>query len=752
MNARSTRRRNLILALLALGSAGVVGSVWLASRAAPGSEVRADAAAPVAGARVELAEAEPSVREFEDALSGLEAVPEPARAAAQEAPPPVQAPEPEVALDGVRGTVRDLFGVPLAQATVTLRAQRGERGAELAAAVTGLDGSYSFSLKSWPTAVALARSLPKHDDAPRARAAHELLQRTARTDVPFDPFELAASPALDRKRGQRRPAGPIALSVSASCAGYQPQTEQREIRAVVPERLQVDFALAAGTALTGRVLRAAGARGRSAFAPDAQVLLLNPGHGVAARARSGPDGRYVFFLETDGQYDLFARHSSFGTGILRGVRVDRSSGWMLPDLSLSAGASIRGEVRYPDGEPARALRIHAWHESVAARGEGGLSEIERVELERDKGLVQSACVTADDGSFVLEGLQLGRFELVLPDEDETSLQLREWVASGAQSVRLVYRGYRLRVSVEQIGASPADPPQVECWKIGAEGVPLPEGVLVGQWSEAGEFLAIVDPGDRLFVRAWASNGQLDWTTVAISPASYETQATLTLYGNFDAHEWKESGASAGERKDALGGRVDLRVLDERGDPLKGWRATATTADGLVPSGWRGARPAADGRLPPLPPGEYTLQLAPVEEQPFRNFDDARARFRVRLGATEQVELRVPLLGRLRLVLAEESRDPGAPQYGSKAVELEERGWNARAEPHGAGAQPPIQLSLRADAGLGRADGTRALPGSSVLCTPLLTPGRYTIRLSRAGSEDRTQLVEVAAGAVCEARL
>ena len=71
---------------------------------------------------------------------------------------------------------------------------------------------------------------------------------------------------------------------------------------------------------------------------------------------------------------------------------------------------LGGTLSFPDGRAVAGLGLEAWHELVATRAEGGLSDDERVELELDRGLVIGAATTDDYGAFTLGGFGV----LVLP--------------------------------------------------------------------------------------------------------------------------------------------------------------------------------------------------------------------------------------------------------------------------------------------------------------------------------------------------
>jgi protocatechuate 3,4-dioxygenase beta subunit len=112
------------------------------------------------------------------------------------------------------------------------------------------------------------------------------------------------------------------------------------------------------------------------------------------RVTTGPDGRFEFKGLTGGDYLLVATKPGFSDGTLDPVKV--SEGGEPVELVVNAGASISGSVVDSVGVPAEGFVVQA---RPRTGGGGGLLRMAFGGNNRN--------VTGPDGSFVLEGLQVG---------------------------------------------------------------------------------------------------------------------------------------------------------------------------------------------------------------------------------------------------------------------------------------------------------------------------------------------------------
>ncbi|MCC7011433.1 MAG: carboxypeptidase regulatory-like domain-containing protein [Planctomycetes bacterium] len=717
------------LALVALAIGAALVGVWRLAFAGfrlPGDSAEATtAAAPEA-----LAEPEAPSAPVSEPVIAVE-LPAAPLADAESEPPAANAPDP--AVDGVHGTVRDALGFPLPGARVTLRAQRGDRTAELAATSTDERGEYRIGLENWPTPLAIERRMRAVRESYAAHSDEALT-----IELPMGPVMLwdQRSPVRSVRRNAVEP---LVLTVSASVAGYEPARERREVSGVVPGELRIDFALEPGNATFGRV-DAERVPGRPFGVPGAQVLVLARSGEIEKRARAGERGEYTLYFPSVGRFDLFARHTSFGSAWLSDVSIDPFTANALPPLILRGAGRIRGSVKYPNGDAVELLAIQARHESIAARAEGGFSDAERAQLERDRGLVLADALTDSLGTFTLLGLQAGQFELRYPEESDASVQPRQRVASDDEKVELVFRGYRLRVWVRQFSSGPPDPPHIECIRLEADREGRTVERLVGAWNERGQWLVNVAAGERYLVRAWASDLQSDWTIVDIAPASYETFASLALFGG---QKPDAAAVEVAPAHRAFVSTIRIDVRDGQGATVDGWVARATASDGTTPRGWLAARPSAVGEMPSLPPGTYQVSLRSESARTYAIFDCPATPLVVRAGVDATFSATAIVGGRVRIVTTKKQLD-SQQQEGTFAGRARDDAWlTAFAESHAAGAPPRIPLRFMSEpADRARAPSTFLGVGSSAICDPVLAPGRYTIGLEQRGELVATTTVVV----------
>jgi hypothetical protein len=315
----------------------------------------------------------------------------------------------------------------------------------------------------------------------------------------------------------------------------------------------------------------------------------------------------------------------------------------------------------------------------------------------------------------------------------------------------VYAGRRLRVSVAQYGASPADPAQIAAWRLSLDDLGRPVEKLKGLWTDAGDWLAVVEPGERYLVKAWASDQQYDWTVVDVLPASYETVASLALFGAYGEGAGADAANAAKER---WAGRLELVVLDEKGRALEGWRATVRASDGTVPRGWSGAGPGDGGKLPPLFPGDYTLEVETAQPRSLLLLTPEPRPFSVRAGAVAREEVRGRLGARIRLAtmagaslaslvepgeLGADDDDPREPARARAFV-------RAKSEP----ASARRRLTFLAEPTEGPKERGQELElGLEATCDPLLPDGRYVVTVETDTGASRDFEVELAPGKVRE---
>lgn len=613
----------------------------------------------------------------------------------------------DVALDAVFGSVTDSFGTPLIGAQVSLRGWRGSLDAELGTALSDREGRYRIDVKSWPSELAVRRAL----------------RRRLQDETP-------ASPAFWTL-------GSVQLRLSADLAGYTSTTEERTIDAVLGQPLRVDFRLAAGRVVRGRVVRREDAH--QVGVAFADVVFLDGQGKVAARSSTDALGDYTAFV-ADGTYQLHARRPGVGTALLAGAFVDRSQGNWMPTLRLAGTNVMRGQVTYPDGAPVWGLVLQAEIASIAPDTFDGLTLPERIELERTEGLAQSFASTDENGEFAFHALRGGQFLLRVPSVDDSEISGDTLQASSSLAAKLVFHGRRLRVEVKRVDGKGVPQAQLDCWRITDNFEFSRRNELPVQSSFGGFFTIHVEGGERLFLRAFADGLPYAWRAVQVSSLEYEDTVRVVL----EEGPQPETGATT-DLAEALGASVGIELVGDEGKPVDAWFATATSEHGDTPAGWATALPGFGGLLPPLPPGRFRLSFGALDRRSFRCFETVSTAVVTRFGGSQRLSLRVPTGGRLRFRLPPQSDAGGIEQFVDPEVDIARRGWSATVRPLD-GKGDAIALHLQP---IDRPDhaGPRALPGAEVEAFPTLLPGRYELRLSRSQSETLTYKVTVRVGEV-----
>ncbi|MCY3003357.1 MAG: carboxypeptidase-like regulatory domain-containing protein [Planctomycetota bacterium] len=613
----------------------------------------------------------------------------------------------DVALDAVFGSVTDSFGTPLVGARVSLRGWRGSLDAELGSAATDHEGRYRIDVKSWPSELAVRRAL----------------RRRLQSVTPASPSYWTL--------------GAVQLRLSADLPGYTSATEERVIDAVLGQPLRVDFRLAAGRAVRGRVVRHA--EGLQVGVEFADVVFLDGQGNVAARSSTDARGDYTAYL-ADGTYQLHARRPGVGTALLADAVVDRSRSTWLPSVQLTGTNRMRGKVTYPDGAPAWGLLLQAELASLAPKSFDGLTLLERAELEGSEGLAQSFARTDENGEFEFRALRGGEFQLRVPRVDDTEISGKTLQDSSSLAANLVFHGRRLRVEVLRVDGKGVPEAQLDAWRITDNFELSRENELPVEGFWGGIFTLHVEAGERLFLRAFADGLPYAWRAVQVSSLEYEDTVRILL----EEGPQPETGATT-DLAEALGASVGIELIGDDDKPLDAWFATATSGHGDTPAGWATALPGFGGLLPPLPPGRFRLSFGALDRHSFRCFETVSTTVTTRFGGSQRLTLRVPTGGRLRFTLPPQSDEGGVEQFVDPEVDIARRGWSATVRPLD-GKGDAIALHLQPSDRPDHA-GPRALPGAEVEAFPSLLPGRYELRLSRSQSETLTYKVTVRVGEV-----
>jgi len=276
-----------------------------------------------------------------------------------------------------------------------------------------------------PVAGALGRIMPAPPARMAARlgawrAADRLVFRTG-ADGTFKATRLVAG---DEQR------------LAIAHPDYQPKTTGG--LSLAPGRTKtVEVVLRRGLTLAGRVRDEAGrpvadaeielGSGRGFGARAARALGVSALAEARPKASSGSDGRFEVKGLSEGDYSLTVSKAGFADHRLDRVPIDAGRRDPL-DITLSAGADIRGTVSRRDGRSAEGYRVRA---VIAGSSEPGFGPFAGGDLLRGTGA---------DGSFSIGGLRAGEtYDLVVLGPDGTGTR-REGVAAPSEDVDIVVPG------------------------------------------------------------------------------------------------------------------------------------------------------------------------------------------------------------------------------------------------------------------------------------------------------------------------
>src|SRR5882672_9794833 len=333
---------------------------------------------PRDAASVERARVAPPAPETEDeapAPTALEPVATPEATPTPEPEVELPPPESKPACNGpprVLGRVTDPNGVPLSGARVTVEFRPAE-DSDARSGQADFDGRYEIVLVGYDRTSDMQlgvsrelRELSRELQRVQARNAtqkRQLERRLARLDASAD--------------------APIELAVGVMLEGYGFGEDRRKVGLPVPRETVVDFVLTPGSILSGFVVDK---RDGSKVA-GATVELLDASFSVLGATETDERGAWGLNLANAGVYQLFARHESVGTGLISKLELQPTFIQLAPDIFLVGDGTLDGRVAYLDGRPAAQLVLEARHDSLLFLQSGALSETERIQRERDVGLV-----------------------------------------------------------------------------------------------------------------------------------------------------------------------------------------------------------------------------------------------------------------------------------------------------------------------------------------------------------------------------
>jgi protocatechuate 3,4-dioxygenase beta subunit len=202
----------------------------------------------------------------------------------------------------------------------------------------------------------------------------------------------------------------------------------------------VEIVLAHGVTLRGKVVDpeggpVVGASVRLGFEPTAQEGM-SPGPARDSRARSGAGGQFAFSGLARGVARLYATDEGRAPSEVAVVEIDEDAPPAVT-LTLQQGSALVGRVDWSDGRPA-ARAVLSLSSKDPAYQIGGLEQS------------GSLTKTEDDGSFRIDGLAPGRYDMIVFDPEHSSsvlaLEEKEIVIEAGENVLNVVAPKRALVS------------------------------------------------------------------------------------------------------------------------------------------------------------------------------------------------------------------------------------------------------------------------------------------------------------------
>lgn len=232
------------------------------------------------------------------------------------------------------------------------------------------------------------------------------------------------------------------LYASASAPGHRRARLVSRDLLTATEPITFELVLSRGSAVRGRVLDAAGSP-----VADALVIATTDRTGEEEATGTWVDGTYEIGIPESGLHELWALHQGVGQSPTLRFELDASRNCTVADLRLRSGASLRGTTRYPDGSIAARVRLLALPErdldldlSEARRlATGGLFSAGPWNLAR------GSTVSDERGRFQFQGLQEGRYFVLIDDPGCGKRGARALHPTGETQIEVTVDCYRVRV-------------------------------------------------------------------------------------------------------------------------------------------------------------------------------------------------------------------------------------------------------------------------------------------------------------------
>ena len=492
----------------------------------------------------------------------------------------------------------------------------------------------------------------------------------------------------------------------------------------MPEPLRVDFVLPREPALRGQVL------GERGGVHEAEVMLFDRQWSLLQSALTDSAGAFSFQPPEAGYYRVHARKVGAGTASVAGAYL--RAGIVPTEFSLPLGGdgSLRGQVVYPNGDPAANLELVAVAAPLALRHPQNPTwppRLELAQIEGDHGLALTRGYTDDEGRFTMRAVQEGSFMLFFEGLAE-EFQPPGVYTTGPEH-ELVYHARVLRVilrgrsellyetSVHVVDRAALDPPP-----------PRKRRHVVGRPVEKSvEF--VVDP-DTIWGVFWECRGHYGREQrVTVEGDDHELRVVLQV----DLTDSLEDVAKRELPQREGSGRLVVELRDEEGQATEGlltlWRQEGASRTRVF-----SRRPVRADFVLDLAPGLYEYRIDPARERADWSLVlPSEGPLELRAGETSKVERELVPAGRLRVTLMAEGGAVPAPLFCRVRLAAPE------------GDEPDVDLLFLSEQEGFLARATLGL-GETARCEPLIAAGEYELQvLNGVGELCGSRSVKVEAG-------
>ncbi|MFT7484567.1 MAG: hypothetical protein ACI9F9_000407 [Candidatus Paceibacteria bacterium] len=619
---------------------------------------------------------------------------------------------------GIFGRVSQEGGEPVGRCKVSLSIIARGIHAPMEGAWTGEDGQYacSFSL----------RELAKLGLDAQLEAASEWRKYISETSRRQLSKEESAVYLSQVREGAEVLAQPLWLEVSVENAKGFRAFKRVELQPDLPDPMRVDLSILKQHSLEGIVSTAGGAL------PFADVCLLGEEGDLLATALTNAEGRYRMPMPPAGSFRVHARKVGHGAAQSADVSAGRSIQAPEHGLLIGGDATLRGVVKTPAGAAVHTLPLIVIDSALAEtiRPPFSPSDVELANSERLGGLAYSDSVTDKEGRFSIPALQFGHY-VIRYDGLSEGFQPEGTFETDQEHV-ITFSGNLLTVLLTGDDADLARL-RVHCiqedWvKNGALG-PIAH---YAQPAMFGRTQFVLEPGTQWVVFAELDGRRTSDKSVRFSAKGQQKELSIKVRpSSMRLPDQRRADLPAAHGT----GAIKVEVTDHAGKPqgarITLWRKSGAGSILALTS----KEIPEDGTLRGLEPGlyEYLVESA-SSTAPFLSLR-GKGFETISPGRTNELNLLAESGGHLSLHFAASSlyeglhvsaiASPIEPSDGSLALRF---------------------LMMRAP-GTSTATFTLEEEGGTVICSPALAPGKYSISFSCSNKDVaiEAQLFEIESG-------